>query len=115
MHEEEFWEAFNGGDRYPFPHVQPEFPVIDVDNPDVVVFRLEKPDYCDGDEPRWMIEVDLRKKVLLAATVYCQESDGLSGDADAINSARVSSRSDPIPSELPRYMDGEQAYQKGAQ
>ena len=86
-----------------------------MDNPDVVVFWLEKPDYCDCDEPRWMIEVDLRKKVLLAATVYSKESDGLlSGDAEAINSARVSS-SDPIPSELPRYIDGEQAYQKRVQ
>ena len=63
-----------------------------MDNPDVVVFWLEKPDYCDGDEPRWMIEVDLRKNVLLAA----------------INSARVS-HYNPIPSELPRYMDGGQA------
>ena len=64
-----------------------------MDNPDVVVFRLEEP-YAYPDEPKWMIEVDLRKKVLLAATAY---------------SARMKSGFDPIPSELSRYLDGGQA------
>lgn len=102
-YQQEFWDAFDCGDRFPFPHVQPGFPVIDVDNPDVVVFRLENP------ENPWMIEVDLRKKVLLAATACSKGSDGLSGDAETINIARVF-HYDPIPSELPRYMDGGQAY-----
>jgi hypothetical protein len=54
MHEEEeFWEAFRWrpetDSAVSHTYVQPEFPVVvDVDNPDVVVFRLEKnPDYCD--------------------------------------------------------------------
>ncbi|CAD6257860.1 unnamed protein product [Miscanthus lutarioriparius] len=108
MHEEEFWDALDRADkRFRFPHAQREFPVVE--NPDVVVFRLEKDDFYRGGEPKWMIEVDLRKKVLRAATAYSKkESDGLSGDAEAINSARVS-RYDPIPSELPRYLDGGQA------
>ncbi|KXG27935.1 hypothetical protein SORBI_3005G065400 [Sorghum bicolor] len=112
MHEQEFWDAVDGGDdrrrRFPvLPHVQPRFPVVDVDNPDVVVFRLEKkPDYRHGDEPKWMIEVDLRKKALLAATAYSKETDGRSGDVETINSARMKSGFRPIPSELPQYLDG---------
>jgi hypothetical protein len=113
MHEQEFWDAFDGGDRFPFPHVQPRFPVVDVDNPDVVIFRLEKPDHCYRGEPKWMIEVDLRKKVLLAATAYSKkESDGY---AETINSARMKYGFDPIPSELPRYLDGGQACKKRRQ
>jgi hypothetical protein len=107
MHEQEFWDAIDGGDRIRFPHVQPRFPVVDVDNPDVVVFRLEEP-CAYPDQPKWMIEVDLRKKVLLTATAYSKskkESDGLSGDEETINSARMKYSFDPIPSELSRYLD----------
>jgi hypothetical protein len=65
-----------------------------------------------------MIEVDLRKKVLLTATAYSKskkESDGLSGDEETINSARMKYSFDPIPSELSRYLDGGQACKKRRQ
>jgi hypothetical protein len=117
MHEQEFWDAFDGGDRIRFPHVQQRFPVVDVDNPDVIVFRLEEP-CAYPDEPKWMIEVELRKKVLLTATAYSKskkESDGLSGGAETINSARMKYGFDPIPSELSRYLDGGQACKKRRQ
>lgn len=66
VYEEEFWPTLDPENR--LPHVSsPQFPVVDVEDPDVVCFHLNK--YrCNSKEPTWMIKVDMRKLVLLSAT-----------------------------------------------
>ncbi|KAF8730940.1 hypothetical protein HU200_016815 [Digitaria exilis] len=71
MYEEEFWEAVGSGEHL-IPHVPPEYPVVNMDYPDIVCFRLKKISYSFED-PIWMIEVDIKKKALLAATAYSME------------------------------------------
>jgi len=47
------------------PHVHLESPVVSLDNPDVVCFKVGRSHR--GDQNTWMIQVDMRRKVLLAA------------------------------------------------
>ncbi|KAJ1274862.1 hypothetical protein BS78_05G092600 [Paspalum vaginatum] len=96
------------------PHLTPEFPVVNMENPDAVCFRLNKDDY-KSEEPEWMIEVHMRKKTLLAAAAYSKKKclNGIDVDEGTIRSARTDSYGHPLfPSELPRYLDGGQACKK---
>ena len=108
VHEEELWAVIDPEKR--FPRVSPEFPVVNVEHPDTVCFRLKNKRY-KSDEPTWMIEVDVKKMVLLAANAY--DSKGrrsLSGDDDddsIIHSERYHEDTF-ITSEVPRYLYGGQ-------
>jgi hypothetical protein len=65
-----------------FPRVSPDFPVVNVEDPDAICFRLKNKRY-NSDEPAWMIEVDVKKMVLLAANAYDSKGrQSLSGDDD---------------------------------
>jgi hypothetical protein len=61
---EELW-AFP--DYEGLPRVVPEYPVVSLDNPDVVCFGVcdTKSDNCLK-RKAWMVEVDMRKKALLS-------------------------------------------------
>ncbi|KAF8730943.1 hypothetical protein HU200_016818 [Digitaria exilis] len=77
MYEQELWDTLDySGDHYLFPRVVPEHPIVNMDNPDIVCFRLRKTHYS-FDSPIWMIEVDMKKKVLLSATDYTLEASSL--------------------------------------
>ncbi|CAN6374515.1 unnamed protein product [Urochloa humidicola] len=102
MYEEEFWATLGSGNN--FPHVRPEYPVVDMENPDAVCFWMKKNSYS-YEEPTWMIEVDMRKKVLLAATAHTKKTSSLY-DEDTINSVRIGSHDVFFSTELPRYLDG---------
>ena len=47
------------------PRVQPCCPVLSVDNPGTVCFRVSYPDILEGNQV-WMVEVYMRKKTLLS-------------------------------------------------
>ncbi|KAF8730942.1 hypothetical protein HU200_016817 [Digitaria exilis] len=102
MYEEEFWGTLGSGDHV-FPRVAPEYPVVNMDNPDVVCFRLKK-NSCSSEEQTWMIEADMKRKVLLAAISYSMERSSY-GEPGTINYARVTSDALPFSSDLPRYLD----------
>nr|CAB3491142.1 unnamed protein product [Digitaria exilis] len=104
MYEEEFWDTLHCSGDHLFPRATPEYPVVNMDNPDAVCFRLKKEPYNFGD-PIWMIEVDMKKKALLAATSYSMETTS-SNEVGTINYARVVSDAPPFSSDLPRYLDG---------
>ncbi|CAN6374516.1 unnamed protein product [Urochloa humidicola] len=118
MYQEEFWDALDAEGRL-LPHVEPEFPIVDMENPDAVCFQLRKDESVSSDEKEtaWMVEVDTKKKVLLAYTDYSKGSSLSSGDQeDAIAAARMESLEGIfISSELPRYLDGGQACKKRRQ
>ncbi|CAL4995258.1 unnamed protein product [Urochloa decumbens] len=121
MYEQEFLDAIDSQGRL-FPHVQPEFPVVNMENPDAVCFQLRKESKDDSDssdekETAWMVEVDMKKKVLLAFTDYSNGTSLSSGDQeDAIGAARIESLEGIfISSELPHYLDPGQACKKTRQ
>ncbi|CAM0146239.1 unnamed protein product [Urochloa decumbens] len=103
MYEEEFLTMLRS-EHHRFPRVTPEHPVVNMENPDVVCFRLKKDSYS-YEEPTWMVEVDVKKKVLLAATPHTKTTSS-SGEEDAINSVRIRSHDLFFSTELPRYLDG---------
>ncbi|CAL4995249.1 unnamed protein product [Urochloa decumbens] len=108
MYEEELWAVLGSGDR--FPRVPPEKPVVNMENPDAVCFRLKKNAYRYED-PTWMIEVDMRKKVLVTATAHTKTTSS-SYEEDAINSVRIGSHDLFFSTELPHYLDDGQACKK---
>jgi len=103
---EELWAVIDPEKR--FPRVSPDFPVVNVEDPDAICFRLKNKRY-NSDEPAWMIEVDVKKMVLLAANAYDSKGrQSLSGDDDCIiHSDRIRRYQDChtfITSEVPRYL-----------
>ncbi|WVZ53795.1 hypothetical protein U9M48_004689 [Paspalum notatum var. saurae] len=121
MSEGELWDALNSERRRRrIPHLTPEYPAVYMENPDAVCFRLRNDDRYKSDEPTWMVEVHMKKKVLMAATAYSESKDGSSCgcyvDKGTIESARISSEGHlSFPSELPRYLVGGQACKKRTQ
>ncbi|KAJ1274861.1 hypothetical protein BS78_05G092500 [Paspalum vaginatum] len=117
MSEDELWAALDTERRRRLiPHLTPEYPAVDMENPDAVCFRLTNSNRYKSDEPTWMVEVDM-KKVLMAATAYSESKDGSSYgcfvDKGTIESARISSEGLlSFSSELPRYLDGGHAFKK---
>ncbi|CAO2141116.1 unnamed protein product [Urochloa humidicola] len=111
MYEEEFWAALGSGND--LPHVPPEYPAVDMGNPNAVCFWMKKNPYS-YEEPTWMVNVDMRKKVLLAATAHTKTTSS-SYNEDRINSVRIGSHDLFFSTELPRYLDNGQAYKKRRQ
>ncbi|CAL4985436.1 unnamed protein product [Urochloa decumbens] len=104
MYEEDFLTVLRSEDHR-FPRVTPEHPVINMENPDAVCFLLKKSPYS-YEEPTWMVEVDVKKKVLLTATAHTKTASSSIGEEDAINSVRIGSHDLFFSTELPRYLDG---------
>jgi hypothetical protein len=98
------------------PDVLPEFPAVNMENPDAICFSLNDISHpFDYGCKIWMVEVDMKKKVLLAVTAYSKEQS-LPGDGDTIKSARIRSQGYSfISSELPRYLYGGEGYKKRRQ
>ncbi|CAN6362500.1 unnamed protein product [Urochloa humidicola] len=109
MYQEEFWDAIDADGRL-FPHVEPEFPVVNMENPDAVCFQLRKnnSESSDEKETAWMVQVDMKRKALLAFTAYAKDTSLSSGDQeDATIVAATIESLDGIffSSELPRYLN----------
>ena len=54
------------------PTWAPTVPVMSLDNPDVVCFKVAR---VHKDQNTWMIQVDTRRKVLLAAIPWTTDTD----------------------------------------
>ena len=100
------------------PDVLPVFPVVNMENLDAICFTLNDIGHpFDHGWKIWMVEVDMKKKVLLAATAYSMEQQSLAGEQeDTIKSARISSLGYCfVSSEMPRYMYGGEGCKKRRQ
>ncbi|RCV39722.1 hypothetical protein SETIT_8G246200v2 [Setaria italica] len=53
------------------PRVRPSFPVVSLVDPDVICFLLKEKDR----NVSWMVEVNMRKKVLLSSALYINEEE----------------------------------------
>uniref|UniRef100_A0A0D9UY40 DUF1618 domain-containing protein n=1 Tax=Leersia perrieri TaxID=77586 RepID=A0A0D9UY40_9ORYZ len=82
-----------------FPNVQPEFPVVDVENPYVVYFLLNEG--LDLDATTLMIKVHIKKKIL----VDCTRLNGSSSSNNSYMAARLMSKGFSfISSTMPSYL-----------
>ncbi|RLM69677.1 hypothetical protein C2845_PM17G03860 [Panicum miliaceum] len=116
MDPDELWAALDDSEHR-FPHVPQDFPVVNMENPDAVCFLLDKSRHTRcGSEPTWMIEVDMKKKVLLGRTVYPGGS-GSPEDQGAIKTAIGGAHQHQtfVSTEIPRYMCGGKACKKRRQ
>jgi hypothetical protein len=101
MEASEFWAALYFDKR--LPRVLPEFPIMSLVDPDVICFRL-----VDLDSYRliWLIEVNMKKKVLGAITLYIHEEEEEEEGCSIDEPGRLSF---PyycfIPSQFTQYMD----------
>ncbi|TVT97820.1 hypothetical protein EJB05_56904, partial [Eragrostis curvula] len=109
LYEEEFW-ALDTENQ--LPHVRPKFPVVNMENPYAVCFLLDDTRISWGytDTTR-MIEVDMKKKVLLASTI-CSDDKSLSSQDTIKVARRMSLHSSFVSSALPRYLYGGEACKK---
>ncbi|CAN6362501.1 unnamed protein product [Urochloa humidicola] len=109
MYHEDLWAALDSNKNC-LPHVQPEFPVVNMENPDAVYFLLREGRGTDTyDMPAWMIEVDMKKRVLLGFALYPKKTS-MSIRTDGITSSNPS-----IASDIPRYLYGGEACKKRRQ
>ncbi|CAN6380828.1 unnamed protein product [Urochloa humidicola] len=111
MYPEDLWAALDSN-KNGLPHVQPEFPVVNMENPDAVSFMLREGRGTD-EKPAWMIEVDMKKRVLLGSAVYHQKTSIMYYD-DHEATMRAA---DPsfISSDIPRYLYGGETTKKRRQ
>ncbi|BAD72215.1 unknown protein [Oryza sativa Japonica Group] len=80
------------------PNIQPEFPVVDMENPYAVCFLLnERYHTADPNATTWMIKVHMKKKVLLDCTGY-------SNKGSPSTARRMSEGLSFISSEMPSYL-----------
>lgn len=57
------------------PHVTVEFPIVSLENPDVIWFMVREHNYANlADRRVWMVEVDTRSKALLSVVPYNEAS-----------------------------------------
>jgi hypothetical protein len=100
---EEFWDL---DAENQLPHVMPEFPVFNMKNPDAICFSLYEGSHTFGYSGKtWMVEVHMKKKLLLNATAYSEEQ--IFFRQITTKSARVLSQGLPLPfisSEMPDYL-----------
>ncbi|KAF8647771.1 hypothetical protein HU200_065185 [Digitaria exilis] len=67
------------------PRVQPTFPVMSLVDPDVICFLLIKEEDCNL---TWIVEVNMRSKVLLSSALYIneeEEEEGRPSENDCMN------------------------------
>ncbi|CAN6374511.1 unnamed protein product [Urochloa humidicola] len=116
MDPDELWAALDCSENR-IPRVAPQYPVVNMENPDGVCFLMgeTRATGCNS-EPTWMIEVDMKKKVLLACTSYPCASSLTADDQDTIKTAIKASHGESfISSEIPRYLYGGKACKKRRQ
>ncbi|KAK8447725.1 hypothetical protein SEVIR_8G139400v4 [Setaria viridis] len=98
---EEFWTLDS---EHCFPHVVPEFPVFNMKNPDAICFSLNEGSHTFGYSGKiWMVEVHMKKKLLLNATAY-YEAPYLSRQITTKSARVLSQGSSFIASEMPHYL-----------
>ncbi|RLN11517.1 hypothetical protein C2845_PM09G05670 [Panicum miliaceum] len=68
MEDSQFWGLYAGQS---LPQVQPSFPVLSLVDPDVICFFLKE----EGNNNFWMIEVNMRTKVLQSSAIYINEEE----------------------------------------
>ncbi|CAN6348162.1 unnamed protein product [Urochloa humidicola] len=86
------------------PRVLPEFPVVDMDNPDAVCFLLDKGRHTSHPGgSTWMIKVHMKNKILMDFTEYSYKASSSSQDTSM--AARIMSKGCSfISTELPCYV-----------
>lgn len=67
MEDSQFWGLYAGQS---LPQVQPSFPVLSLADPDVICFLLK-----EDNNNLWMIEVNMRTKVLQSSAIYINEEE----------------------------------------
>jgi hypothetical protein len=68
---DEFFRLCNAGNKSCLPQVRPSFPVVSLVDPDVICFLLKEEDR----NLAWMVEVNMRNKVLLSSAIYINEEE----------------------------------------
>jgi hypothetical protein len=68
---DEFFRICNAGNKSCLPQVRPSFPVVSLVDPDVICFLLKEEDR----NLAWMVEVNMRNKVLLSSAIYINEEE----------------------------------------
>lgn len=86
------------------PNVQPEFPLVDIENPDVICFLLNKGHHnIDPEAETLMVKVNMRKKILLDCISYSNKRS--SSCQNSYMTARVMSEElSFISTEMPSYL-----------
>ncbi|KAL6654512.1 hypothetical protein ACP70R_007977 [Stipagrostis hirtigluma subsp. patula] len=95
----EFFRIYDMDRCLPRPRVMPSFPMVSLVDPDVVCFLLE-----EDRDTTWIIQVDLRKKVLQSRALYIrvEEEEG-GGCPNDIRRKNIFGGHSFIPSQLPTY------------
>ncbi|GJN07348.1 hypothetical protein PR202_ga25172 [Eleusine coracana subsp. coracana] len=91
-----------------FPHVTPEFPIVNMENPNAVCFMVDNDRYGSSTTSSararaCMVEIDMKNKALLAVTDYSRE-----GSLFRLDSTKFAT-------DLPRYLYAGEAYKKRRQ
>ncbi|TVT97035.1 hypothetical protein EJB05_57745, partial [Eragrostis curvula] len=90
LYAEDLW-ALDSKNR--FPHVALEFPVVNMENPNAMCFTVDEESHSPGSRDRvCMVEIDIKREVLLAVTDYSKERHLFNLD------------SVKIATDLPRYL-----------
>ncbi|CAO2152811.1 unnamed protein product [Urochloa humidicola] len=116
MDPDELWAALDCSEHR-IPRVAPQYPVVNMEYPNGVCFLMgeTRATGCNS-EPTWMIEVHMKKKVLLACTAYPCASSLTADDQDTIKTSIKASHGESfISSEIPRYLYGGKACKKRRQ
>ncbi|GJN28692.1 hypothetical protein PR202_gb16849 [Eleusine coracana subsp. coracana] len=77
-----------------FPHITPEFPIVNMENPNVVCFMVDNDRYgsTTSSARACMVEIDMKNKALLAVTDYSRD-----GSLFGLDSTKFAT-------DLPRYL-----------
>ncbi|TVT97034.1 hypothetical protein EJB05_57744, partial [Eragrostis curvula] len=71
LYEEDLWDMDS---KNLFPHVTPAFPVVNMENPSAICFVVDEKHHSHGSSERaCMVEIDMKKKVLLAVSDYSKQ------------------------------------------
>ncbi|CAN6382146.1 unnamed protein product [Urochloa humidicola] len=83
MGADEFFGLYDADKSCCLPRVLPSFPVVSLVDPDVVCFLLKE----NGRNVCWMVEINMRNKVLLSSAIYIneEEEEGPAAEKDRRN------------------------------
>ncbi|KAF8647773.1 hypothetical protein HU200_065187 [Digitaria exilis] len=86
MGADEFFGLYSSAAHSCLPRVKPTFPVMSLVDPDVICFLLIKKEDCN--RTCWIVEVNMRSKVLLSSALYIheEEEEGHPSEKDSIRS-----------------------------
>ena len=77
----ELFNLYDDAAKSCLPRVRPSFPVVSLVDPDVICFLLED----KFRDPFWMVQVNMRNKLLLLSSIYINEEEGYPPKRDCRN------------------------------